>query len=216
LCCNPSGGVHAARHRPLLRRTLVTEVVDVALQQLDGPRYNIPEAISHVPDSPGLYAIYSLSSARHELGLDATCDGKALYVGKAEYSLVTRDLRTHFASGRTGSSTVRRSFAALLRASLGLRGIPRNLARPERPANFALSDADDAKLTDWMHRNLQIAVCVKPSRVVLDEVETAVLARLQPPLNIAKIAHPLPTLRAARKVMADDAREWVRTNGFKL
>src|SRR5205823_4167655 len=53
-----------------------------------------------------------------------------LYVGKAEDSLVQRDLQTLFGDGRTGSSTVMRSFAALLRQSLSLAVRPRDPAKP--------------------------------------------------------------------------------------
>lgn len=139
-----------------------------------------------------------------------------LYVGKAEESLVARDIRTHFASRRTGSSTLRRSLAALLRNSLGLRGVPRNPNNPERPANFALSADNDTLLTDWMLHNLQLTVWVKPSDVDLDALETAVLDALQPPLNLAKVSAPSRVMRDARKAMAQDVREWARDRGIEL
>jgi len=76
-----------------------------------------------VPAAPGLYAIYGNGDVWEELGLGDPPDGRPLYVGKAEDSLASRDLKTHLGNGRTGSSTVRRSFAALLRDS-GLQPAP--------------------------------------------------------------------------------------------
>jgi hypothetical protein len=143
--------------------------------------------------------------------------GCPLYVGKAERSLQSRDIRTHFATGRTGSSTVRRSFAALLRNPLVLRGVPRNMVRPERPATFGLAAEGDERLTAWMQEQLFLAYWVKPdTEVDLNDIETAVIKRWQPPLNLNKVDHPLPALRHARRLMADDARTWAHERGFQL
>jgi hypothetical protein len=86
-----------------------------------------------------------------------------LYVGKAEDSLASRDLKTHFGDGRTGQSTVRRSFAALLHDTLGLPGFPRNIDTPAYFSNYGLSASDDATLTTWMREHLRLAVWPKPS-----------------------------------------------------
>jgi hypothetical protein len=180
---------------------------------LRGQRYEIVHALAHVPDAPGLYAIYGSRETWEELQLECDSEQRSLYVGKAEGSLVSRDLQTHFATGRTGSSTVRRSFAALLRDSLDLRGQPRNLANPQRFANFGLAQLDDQRLTDWMHRHLRLAVWIKPPGVVLDRVETEVIRAWRPPLNIAKNPHPLAMLKIARQTMVDDARAWAESNG---
>lgn len=115
---------------------------------LCGERNEIVNALAHVPDAPRLYAVYGSHETWDELDLEGESEQRSLYVGKAERSLVSRDLQTHFATGRTGSSTVRRSFAALLRDSLDLRGQPRNLAKPERFANFGLAQPDDQRLTE--------------------------------------------------------------------
>jgi hypothetical protein len=179
---------------------------------LCGTRYEIVNALAHVPDAPGLYAVYGSRETWDELQLDCESERRSLYVGKAEDSLVSRDLQTHFATGRTGSSTVRRSFAALLRDSLDLRGQPRNSAKPERFANFGLAQSGDRRLTDWMHRHLQLAVWIKPPGVELDRIETDVIRAWRPPLNLAKHPHPLAKLQLARKTMADDARAWAQSN----
>jgi hypothetical protein len=142
-----------------------------ARRGLTAPRHELDQADSQVPAEPGLYAIYGPADVWRELGLGAPSDDRPLYVGKAEGSLVSRDLRTHFGSGRTGSSTVRRSFAALLRNTLALQAHPRNPSKPERFANYGLAADGDARLTRWMRGHLSLAVWPKPAGVELADVE---------------------------------------------
>lgn len=165
------------------------------------------EAMSVVPNAAGLYAIYGDEEARRTL--DFPGGDSPLYVGKAERSLVSRDLRTHFATGKTGSSTLRRTVAALLRVQLELHAVPRNLARPDGSANFGLAAAGDERLTKWMHDHLRLAVWVKPAGCELNAIETMVLAELIPPLNLAKMGgRASKRVKAARAVMAAEARSW--------
>jgi predicted RNase H-like nuclease len=178
---------------------------------LAGPALSIAVAEREVPGSPGLYAVHAGLEVWPLLGLGQAPDDRPLYAGKAERSLTSRDVRTHFATGKTGSSTLRRSLAGLLADELDLHGQPRNLANPESFANFGLEESGDARLTEWMHQHLRIAVWPSPDDVVLDEIETAVLERLLPPLNLDKVSTPWrPLVRAGRKRLADQAREWAR------
>ncbi len=181
---------------------------------LTGERWAIVDAPNHVPSRPGLYAIYGDETAWRELGLEPRTQ-LPLYVGKAEDSLVTRELNGHFAanpnlSPRTGSSTVRRSFAALLRDVLGLRAVPRNLSRPERFPNFGLAEGGDARLNSWMHERLTLAVWPAPPARdwSLEDVETAVIQHFTPPINISKNPRKLARLSHARAAMAAEASKW--------
>jgi hypothetical protein len=185
-------------------------VRDQAREALDrsGP---LAGAESTVPGGPGLYAIYGEATTWNELGLGDPPDGRPLYVGKAEDSLVTRDLKTHFGDGRTGQSTVRRSFAALLHDTLGLSGIPRNTAKPGYFSNYGLSAAHDAALTQWMREHLHLAVWPKPvdCEFTLGQVEGALLLELQPPLNLQGVATPWTAqVKLGRAVMAKEAQAW--------
>ena len=92
--------------------------------------------------------------------------------------------------------------------ALDLVPLPRNLANPDGSANFALEPAGDARLSQWMDTRLTLATWVKPDGVQLKSVETAVLRRLRPPLNLDKVGEPRERLRAARKRMASIARAW--------
>ena len=186
---------------------LITPLLDQVLAALAPPGIAIAGAEAHVPECPGLYAIYGDSPTWEQLGLGAPPDERPLYVGKSESSLASRDLRTHFGDGRTGSSTVRRSFAALLREPLGLHAQPRNPNRPERFANYGLAADGDAKLTTWMREHLRIAVWSKAGEEPLTETELAVLTHLIPPLNLKDVTTPWTAhVKAARAVMATEAR----------
>jgi hypothetical protein len=185
-----------------------------AISVLQGARWAIADAADHVPSQPGLYAIYGDEQALAELQLTGDSD-QPLYVGKAEESLVARDLNTHFAvnsgvAARTGSSTVRRSFAALLRDVLDLRAVPRSLANPGYFTNYGLAEGGDARLTEWMHARLTLAVWAAPvgMPVSLAAVETAVIRHFTPPINLAKNPRKLSRLTHARTLMAAEASRW--------
>jgi hypothetical protein len=186
--------------------------IAAVLESLAGPRHGYYEATRVVPDQPGLYAFYGDRRAWSSLDLTAAFDDQPLYVGKAESSLNGRDVRTHFAAGRTGSSTVRRSLAALLVGELALVPIPRNLAKPDGSANFALDPPSEARLSDWMRQRLSLATWVKLEGESLDVIETVAVRRLRPPLNLDKVGEPRERLRAARKRLADIARAWQPTD----
>lgn len=188
----------------------------LAREQLRAQGWTIGEASDHVPHQPGLYAIHAGESVWAELGIDYRAS-TPLYVGKAQRSLVGRDLRDHFAVGpdakaRTGSSTVRRSFAALLSRQLDLAGVPRNLLKPERFANFGLEPEADLRLTAWMHSNLTLAAWGAPAGLpakALTDVETRLIVEWRPPLNIEKNPEASRTLRQARRSMAAQAAAWL-------
>lgn len=190
-------------------------LVTVAMDALDGPGHPIAGASDHVPNVPGLYSIHAKPETWRELRLPGREPGIPLYVGKAEDSLVTRELKTHFAVGRgatstTGSSTVRRSFAALLREALRLRAIPRNLDKLGYYSNYSLEPDGDARLTEWMHANLTLAVWPMPpdAPLPLRAIEKGVLARWNPPLNLTDVAEPSQLVKLSRRVMAEQARTW--------
>ena len=94
---------------------------------------------------------------------------------------------------------------------LGLEGRPRNPDKPERPTNYGLSPDDDETLTAWMRTHLELAFWPKPesSEIALVVIENVVLGLLEPPLNLKGVVTAWTVLvKAARKVMADEARSW--------
>lgn len=180
-----------------------------------GPGCPIGELDAPASRHPGLYAVYGERATWAELGLGVPPDDRPLYVGKAEMSLAARDVASHFGrkprgvQSPTGSSTLRRSLAALLSSDHGFIGIPRNPAKPGHFSSFGLSEIDDDALSRWMEDRLRLSIW--PHLVVkqLDGIETEVLRRLQPPLNLTKVTTPwTASTKALRKKLAIQAEEW--------
>ncbi|MHA6510744.1 GIY-YIG nuclease family protein [Tessaracoccus sp. Y1736] len=190
-----------------------------AMRALAGQRWPVAEAVNHVTAVPGLYAIYGHEQVWGDLGLPYRAE-TPLYVGKSEDNLVSRELGTHFAVGtgraQTGSSTVRRSFAALLRGELGLHGVPRNQKDPGHFDKYGLLPDADARLTAWMHAHLTVAVWPAPADLdrKLKNVEDEIIEAWEPPLNLRGNPHPSAELRAARKEMATEAAAWAAREGI--
>lgn len=127
--------------------------------------------------------------------------------------------------GRTGHSTLRRSLAGLLHASgvIGpLQAQPRNLAKPERFASFALDGSSDERLQAWIEQHLRVGWWT-PGAGFDDAAPTPPLKDLErgllahplwasspPPLNLKDLGGTTTTtvrrIKAARKVLADQAR----------
>lgn len=170
-----------------------------------------------VPDAAGLYAIYGDAGVWKALGLDDAPDDRPLYVGKAEDSLVSRDLHTHFATGKTGWSSPRRSFAALLAGELKLSAMPRRPANPEpkRYSCYGLKEAGDERLSRWMRERLSLAVWACPPGTDLATVEGNVMRALRPPLNLKGVDQPWKKqVKDARKVLTAEAEQWAGAHGF--
>jgi hypothetical protein len=187
--------------------------LDEARAALQPPGRRLDDPTLRGVDGPGLYAVHGPGHVWEELGLRTPPDKRPLYVGKAEVSLISRDVRTHFETGRTGSSTLRRTLAALLQEPLGIRAQPRNPNNPERFANYGIEPEGDKKLTEWMRTHLTLALWF---RSVVDgelvRIEQALLKQWEPPLNGKDVKTPWSVyIKTARKRMADEARTWTRS-----
>lgn len=162
--------------------------MDDVVAALRGLPVPLVEAAAAVPAAPGLYAWWGrfgalpgISGPRHE-----TADLQLLYVGTApngtasQATLRSRVVGDHI-RGTTGSSTLRRSLAALLSEQQGWRS--RWTIRP------VLVNADELRLSEWMRERLQLTWAEHPEPWT---VEAQVIAELEPPLNLAdNAAHPL-------------------------
>ena len=174
-----------------------------AWARLAANRTDLANALTLVPEAPGLYAIHALPEVWRMLGLGDPPDERPLYVGKSESSLAAREFRTHFCDGRTASSALRRSFAALLRDELLLTAIPRNRARSTA---YGLSDYDDIRLTDWMMNNLEIATWASEPGDPLGRIVRSLLEQWEPPLNLIGVRTLWTSeVKRARSEMAREA-----------
>jgi hypothetical protein len=185
------------------------DVVSDALRALAPPGLPLDDPRLQENDGAGLYAVYGPPEVWVELGLGTPPDERPLYVGKAEESLVSRDVRQHFRTGSTGSSTLRRSLAALLQERLGTRAQPRNPKKPDHFSNYSIDAASDQLLSEWMHNNLRLAMWRRPGDEPLRRIEEAVLQHWLPPLNSQGVKTPWSSLLSqARARMAGEARRW--------
>ena len=179
-----------------------------AVTALHGPSLSYEDALTRVQPVPGLYAISGTEQAQRALGVPTSDADAPLYIGKAERSLVSRDLQTHFTSGKTGQSTVRRSLAALLRVELDLTAQPRNTARPDGRASFGLEPRSDVRLTEWMVRELSVATWEKPEGDErLADIEAEVIGVCNPPLNLTHVHKRWDVLVEARQAMNAQSRQ---------
>jgi hypothetical protein len=172
-----------------------------------------------VPNAAGLYAIYGDSGVWKALGLEDAPDDRPLYVGKAEASLVSRDLNTHFATGKTGWSSPRRSFAALLADELKLTAVPRRPASPEpkRYSCYGLEQSGDERLSQWMRERLSLATWACPLGTHLMVVEGNIMRALGPPLNLTGVEQPWKRqVKDARKVLTAEAKQWAQAHGYPV
>lgn len=127
-----------------------------------------------------------------------------IYVGLSK-NLAQRGDETHFKSGRTGFSTLRRSLGALLEGDLNLRVVPRGTGPSEQNFRcYRFDDAGETRLTRWMQEHLRIGVMAYPSP---EAIERELIALARPPLNLTGWSNPHAVeLKALRKRCADKAR----------
>lgn len=140
---------------------------------------------TNYPQYPGIYCFFlSKESELGEFGLS----GQVIYVGIAKSSLKKRDLNQHFKTGRTGSSTLRRSIGAILKEQLKLRALPRGKPNTaNRINNYRFDLPEDKELTDWMKANLEIGYWEDRNSIPyksLRELEKQLIIKLKPTLDL--------------------------------
>ena len=159
--------------------------------------------------NPGIYAVgFTGDHFPFPTGEDIVKKGDIIYIGKTEKSQRSRDTQTHFKSGRTGSSTLRRSLGAILRKELNLKPIPRSYSET-RMRDYKFIEESEIKLTEWMIDNLSLSFyAVFEGKRMLRNIENAVIEELSPILNIQGnsslnlYASMLKELRAKCRIIA--------------
>ena len=144
-------------------------------------------SIKSFSDMPGIYGIgfgglrFPLASIREYI-----LHRPILYIGKTEYSQLKRDKKTHFTSGKTGSSSVRRTFGAILRDELSLVPIPRSTKEKsdKKYRNYKFMENSEERLTTWMLQNLSLSFWkYSMDDESLDDIETQLIKKYVPVLN---------------------------------
>lgn len=157
-----------------------------------------------LPDGPGIYAIFTHGT--EPVGGIAVNDDGLLYVGKSEGSLHRRDAKTHFKSGKSGTSTLRRSIGAILKQELGLIAIPRGPGNSRRDAlHYKFDVGGEDRLTEWMLEHLLVGVAALDGD--MRAAEKSAIGAMEPPLNLQGWDNPqsglIKKLRAACVVEAE-------------
>ena len=135
---------------------------------------------------PGIYALFFVGE-NFMLDTFKIPANRIIYIGKTESSQQSRDANTHFKSGRTGSSTVRKSIGALLSQSEEIIPIIRSLKDIEkgRRSHYMFDDTSEEKVTQWMLDNLAVSFYEYPaSKEEINSLETELITLLKPVLNI--------------------------------
>lgn len=162
---------------------MATPTTQEIIKSLKAKKANFDEAISIKP-SPGIYAFF-FSGATFPIEGHKPGKAEIIYLGKTESSGVGRVLNTHFGTGKTGSSTVRRTLSGLLRQKLKLQPIPRNQSDGEKGRNtFKLDETSEKKLTTWMKTNLLVSFYSIDSVAQVKRVEHKLIQELIPVLNL--------------------------------
>jgi len=145
------------------------------------------DKIDEFSNLPGIYFIgFNGENFPFPSQVDIVSTGDIIYVGKTEKSQKSRDANTHFKSGKTGSSTLRRSVGAILRNKLELKPIPRS-QNEIKMRDFKFIEESEKKLTKWMIKNLSLSFYeVTEGKRYLKLLENQLIELLTPILNISK------------------------------
>jgi hypothetical protein len=154
-----------------------------------------------VPAQPGVYGIFLTMTS---LGHFPVPEDGLIYVGISG-NLAEREFDSHFNSGGTGFSTLRRSLGAILKCNLALRARPRSPGPSETNFRcYCFNPEGEAQLSAWMHTNLEVGVALVGSP---GAIEDELIPQLEPLLNLTKWRNPWAReIKALRKACADEAR----------
>ncbi len=154
----------------------------------------------NVPKVPGLYCIKiknmdallapfntELKNRKHNI----------IYIGIATKSLNKRMLNQELRAN--GHGTFFRSLGAVL----GYQPPFNSLAGKKNKRNYKFSDSDETKIINWINENLLINWIEQNSN--LEEIETALIFKYKPLLNIAKNLVAMRELSRLRKMCVEVA-----------
>ena len=142
--------------------------------------------IKEISTLSGIYAIgYTGSDSIEGFSVEKLKHRDIIYIGKTKQSAQKRILNTHFKTGRTGSSTLRRSIGAILREQLDLQPTQRGSTHSGM-RDFTFTMESEKSLTEWMINNLSVSfVEYDFGKRLLNRLENEIIYILNPVLNIA-------------------------------
>lgn len=171
--------------------------------------------ISTFSKSSGIYAVFFLGEHFPIENIKPKHD-EVIYLGKTESSQEKRDAKTHFKSGKTGSSTLRKSIGSLLRNIYNLKPIVRNDSDiiKRRFSHFKFDDKSEEIITEWMQNNLALSFYEYPeSKSKIEALETTLIQEVIPLLNIDKNPSN-PQLNLLKQIRKESAQ--IAFKGYKI
>ena len=144
----------------------------VTEELLNRPEELTEDFISSLDRGNGIYIVAYTGTELGGGSLWGEQKPRVVYVGQSKHNS-----SRHFISGSTGTSTIRRSLAALLAPKLALVPIPRSADEHDndRYDNYMLDPESEDKLTAWMRGNFTAAF----HEVAEDKVEAMLKAMIQ-------------------------------------
>jgi hypothetical protein len=165
---------------------------------------------------PGIYAFFYIGNDFPILG-DLVSKHQIIYIGKTESSQEKRDAKTHFTTGKTGNSTVRKSIGSILYSQENLKPIPRNENdySKGRFSHFKFDLESEEIITKWMKNNLALSFYEYPkTKQEIEILETEIINELVPILNISK--NPKNTFKdALQQLRKNCAAIAIKSSNFK-
>lgn len=147
-----------------------------------------------LPNTPGVYA-YFLRPGVSLDGVTTDADG-LLYIGKTTKPLSERD---HLSYRDSGSSSLRRTFGALLKSELRLQARPRGRGSSAKDCtHYRFSEEGEQCLTRWMQEHL-LRASYETSRGEVSCIERGLIRQLRPPLNLRGCTNPLAAMVGQRR-----------------
>lgn len=168
--------------------------------------------VDYFSKKPGIYAIGCNAEMFPLLSAKDIKKGKIIYIGKTLSSQEKRDEKTHFKSGGTKNSTLRRSLGAILREKLQLIPIPRSYTEKteKRFTNYCFDERGEKLLTEWMRDNLSLSFWEFEGSVnEIEAIETDIIQQLIPILNLKNNNKNLwkEEIKALRKTCSELAKQ---------
>ncbi len=166
---------------------------------------------------PGIYAFFFIGDD-FPLSGNSVDKHQIIYIGKTESSQEKRDAKTHFTTGKTGNSTVRKSIGSILCSTKNLKPIPRNDSDYEggRFSHFMFNELSERIITDWMANNLALSFYEYPeNKKLIDKLETDIIKQLKPILNIDHKNPDNPYKDLIKQLRKKCAIIAIKNSGFK-
>jgi len=177
--------------------------IDKVIRELEASKGPLPDSV--VSRKHGVYALWLDEQAFRQLRLRPG-KGGAAYAGVAGGTGgLAKRFREEWRPPHSGRSSPRRTLGALLRRRLKLKPRPRPGQGGKNYKYFTFGSDGEAVLSAWIDTHATFAcVEVDISEWVavyrIEDVETALIEKLQPPLNLTKWRNPEKArLSAARK-----------------